>query len=526
MPYSATDSRPEILVVEDDPISRDLLVLMLQSADIRVTAACDGREAVELIEAREKGGFEAVFTDVQMPRMDGLALLKWLNRHAPATATVIMTASQERDLVSASLRGGAVEFLDKPFDMRAILRVTRQARETHRRRAEQIAAARRLLDIANVNQKLSRSALGNTRHSAASIHLNTRFYSINEAGGDLAKATVLGPDRIMLVLGDVSGHGLKEGFLSAYFQGIIEGMANQSADCLSIAQSFNRFLQAQWNDSSPFSISTSLSACFLDIDLAAGRASVLGCGGPGAVLSDESGATRTLAPGGSPLGWFPEIAPENATTELGRSGLFQLWSDGLEAHADVLGVPPLALAYAILQAPENSLADTLLKDCEDDIVACRFEWCPTGEKNPIHQVWVPLQYQSVPGDSAGRIDDLQGEWARTFRCALPRLGEDIVHDITLTLREALLNALVHGCGNDKNKIAHVALLVAGDGSSLLARITDEGPGFDPASPPASGEPEHISLGLQVIRGLAHGVRHLDEGRVIEMTFNLPPLPTP
>lgn len=515
------DSQPEILVVEDDPVSRDLLVLMLQSADIRVTAACDGQEAVDLIERRKGSEFEAVFTDVNMPRMNGLSLLEWLNLHAPTTATVIMTASQERELVSASLRGGAVEFLDKPFDMRAILRVTRRARETHRHRASQLAAASRLRDIADVNQRLTRSVLGYAGHTAASVNLSTRFYSINEAGGDLVKATVLGADRIMLVLGDVSGHGLKEGFLSAYFQGIIEGMANQAADCRNIARSFNRFLQEQWHDSGPLSINTSLSACFLDFDLAAGRVSVLGCGGPGAVLSDQLGITRTLASGGCPLGWFEEIEPVTDAASLAPAGLAQLWSDGLEAHAHLLGVPPLALAYRILQAPANSLADTLLKNCEDDIVACRFEWCQPGEKNPLHAVWIPLLHQTVPGDSAPRIDELQGKWRRVFDVALPRLGEELVHDVSLTLREAVLNALDHGCGNDRAKNVRVSILVAGDGATLRIRITDEGAGFDPSRLRANDDADHVSLGLQVIRALAHEVKHSEDGRAIELLFRIP-----
>jgi hypothetical protein len=90
-------------------------------------------------------------------------------------------------------------------------------------------AANRLLDIADINQRLTRTALNAAVCTSAKINLTTRFYPINEAGGDLVKTTALDYDRILLVLGDVSGHGLKEGFLSAYFQGIIEGMANQAA---------------------------------------------------------------------------------------------------------------------------------------------------------------------------------------------------------------------------------------------------------------------------------------------------------
>jgi len=526
MTPAAPVSAPDILVVDDDPVSRDLLVLMLQSADVRVTTACDGRDAVDIIQGRREGTFEAVFTDVQMPRMNGLELLDWLNINTPTTATVIMTASQERDLVSASLRGGAVEFLDKPFDMRAVLRAARQARETHRRRTQQRAAAQRLLDIADINQRLTRSVLGSGGHNANNIKLSTRFYAIDEASGDLIKATVLDANRVMLVLGDVSGHGLKEGFLSAYFQGIIEGMAHQAANCHSIAESFNRFLNEQWNDQNQMSIGTSLSACFLEVDLAARRVSVLNCGSPGVMLSNRRGAVESLAPGGSPLGWFLEIEPKKVTAALDTAGLLQLWSDGLEAHAERIGIPPLALAYRILQAPPHSLADTLLKGADDDIVACRLEWCSPQAGAPFDDVWIPIQRETLPGDSAGRIDEVQGSWSRICRFALPQMGEDLIHDITLCLREALLNALDHGCDNDKVKHAHLELLVDGTASFLHARITDEGAGFDTTTAPSGRDPEHISLGLQVIRSLTHATRHSEDGRTIEMTFCLTPATTP
>jgi CheY-like chemotaxis protein/anti-sigma regulatory factor (Ser/Thr protein kinase) len=518
-PHASTT--PDILVVDDDPVSRDLLVLMLQSTDARVTAATDGQHAVEIIQSRRGPAFEVVFTDVQMPRMDGFALLEWLNANAPTTATVVMTGNQERELVSASLRGGAVEFLDKPFDLRAILRATRQARETHRRRVERQAALERLLDISDINQRLTRTALVSAERSSANFNLTTRFYAINEAGGDLVKATLIDPDRILLVLGDVSGHGLKEGFLSAYFQGIIEGMAHQAASCRSIAEAFNHFLNEQWNDKDSMTIGTSLSACFLEIDFGKRRVSALNCGSPGVLLADRRGGLEILAPGGAPLGWFSNIEPVCSTSVLDASGLIVLWSDGLEAQADVMGVSPIALAYRILQSPPHSLANTLLKNADDDIVACRLEWSPPKTAVPASAVLIPIQNEQYRGDSSDQIDALQESWTKTLKLTLPRLEEDLLHDVILCVREAVLNALNHGCEGDPGKLVRFELLVDGSEAFLHTRVTDDGAGFNPECAKPPDDPEHISLGLQVIRALTHAVRHSSDGRTIELTFCLP-----
>lgn len=513
--------QPEILVVDDDPMSRDMLVLMMQSTDIRVVSAGDGLEAIDLIKARGEHSFEAIFTDVQMPRMGGLELLEWINVNAPTTATVVMTANQERELVSASLRGGAVEFLDKPFDLRAIIRAIRQAREIHHTRIQQMAATNRLRDIADINQRLTRTALNAASLTSAKINLTTRFYPINEAGGDLVKTTALDYDRIMVVLGDVSGHGLKEGFLSAYFQGIIEGMANRAATCQGIAEAFNHFLLKQWNDDDALSVSTSLSSTFLEVDFGARRVLVLNCGGPAVALSDRRGSLKYLAPGGAPLGWFTEIEPHKTISDLDVAGLLILWSDGLEAHAERLQIPPLSLAYRILQEPANTLGGALLKNADDDIVVCRLDWNPPNEATPLGEIWMPLYNETFPGDSATRIDGIQEGWERVLKITLPQIGEDTRHDILLCVREGTLNALDHGCNHNPAKTTRVELLVDAAAKFMHARITDDGIGFDPNAPRPPVDPEHISLGIQVMRSLTHACRHSEDGRTLEMTFCLP-----
>lgn len=517
----------EILVVDDDLLSREMLVHMLRSADIRAEAATDGQDAIEIIARRGPTPFEAVITDVQMPRMGGLQLLAWLNDHAPTTATVIMTANQERELVSASLRGGAVEFLDKPFEMRAVLRAAHQARESHLLRTRQLAAARRLLDIAEINQRLSRTALVSAGRTHAHLSLATRFYAMNEAGGDLVKATALDQDRVLLVLGDVSGHGLKEGFLSAYFQGIIEGMAHHDATARSIAEAFNRFLHEQWNDSDALAVNTSLSACFIELNLRDHTVSILNCGSPGILLADAAGAVRLLAPGGCPLGWFPQIEPVELKTAIDTHGQLWLWSDGLEAHAATLQIPPLALAYRILGSPANSLAATLLHGADDDIVACRLDWTSPAPAEPSAAIRVPLHQATYRGDDAGRIDQLQAAWARLLPIALPHLDAATLHDIVLCLRETVLNALEHGCQRSPSLYARLEILVDDPARLLLIRLANDGPGFDPLSRPTTtlSDDGHISLGLNLIRALTRSVCHSADGRTIELTFNLPAPPT-
>lgn len=516
--------RAEFLVVDDDPISRDMLARMLRSSDFEVAMARDGEEAVELVRGRSAHPFEVIFADVQMPRMGGLELLARINAESPATATVIVTGNRERELVSASLRGGAVEFLDKPFDMRSVLRTALRGREMHRHRRHQLAADERLREVAEIHRRLNRSTVLSEAGLPARFSLRTRFHAMHEAGGDLVKVVVLPPDRVLLVLGDVSGHGMKEGFLAAYFQGVIEGMGRGAAGARDIAESFNDFLRTRWNDPGLIAVPASMSACFVELDLGARRLSVLSCGGTGARLVRPDGEFEILAPGGSPLGWFETIQAAEDAAPLRDEGRCWLWSDGLDDHAAMLCVPPLALAWRLFLAPEDAPPDPLLLGAGDDIVTCRLDWTRPDASSEPSSTWSPLHVEALPGDGETRIDDLHESWLRLLGLALPFVDEGRLRDIALSSREALLNAFQHGCRGDASRRVVHAFLLNDDATRLLLRVTDDGEGFDfEREAPSSewGESGHVSLGLRMIRSLAFSTRHADGGRRFEAVFTLP-----
>lgn len=508
-----------VLVADDDPISRDMLALLLRSAGFTVDTASDGQDALDTIRRRGRGSFDILFSDIQMPRIGGFELLSRVNDESPATATVIVTGNRERELVSASLRGGAVEFLDKPFDLPSVLRAALRARDTHRHRRQQLAAQLRLREVADIHHRLNRSSVLEESGLPAKLTLHTRFQTLNEAGGDLVKVLALPPDRVLLVLGDVSGHGLKEGFLAAYFQGVIQGMGIHAAGAREMAEAFNDFLQTRWNDASPLAVNNSLGASFVELDLRRRLVSTLDCGGTGARLGDADGSLQVLPGGGCPLGWYPQLEAVTATAPLPPSGHCWLWSDGLEEHAARLQLPPLVLAWRILLHPETAPPDPLLAGADDDIVVCRLDWQATDHDTPA---WLPLHLEDLPGDASDAVDPLHENWERLLPAARPTLAGAPSHDIALCAREALLNALVHGCAARPDRRARLAFLLSPDARRLLLRIDDEGDGFDPANPPPTREPGHVSLGLRLIRSLAASVTHSPDGRRLEILFDLPP----
>ncbi len=104
-----------ILIADDDPISRRLLQNYLQKWGYEVTTAGDGAEAWRLFEG---GSFPMVITDWMMPELDGSGLLRRI-RSSPRPGyvyAILLTAkSQKEDLVEG-MDAGADDFLTKPFD--------------------------------------------------------------------------------------------------------------------------------------------------------------------------------------------------------------------------------------------------------------------------------------------------------------------------------------------------------------------------------------------------------------------------
>jgi two-component system response regulator FlrC len=108
----------KILVVEDDDALRDALLVTLDAAGHRPLGAAGGREALDLL-ARER--FSMVVSDLRMAPMDGLQLLAEIRSRQPALPVLLMTAFGDVDKAVAAMRGGACDFMLKPFEPKALL---------------------------------------------------------------------------------------------------------------------------------------------------------------------------------------------------------------------------------------------------------------------------------------------------------------------------------------------------------------------------------------------------------------------
>ncbi len=113
-----SESTPTVLVVEDEPAVREVVVDLLQDEGYAVRQASDGLQAIDELEVDD---VDLVLSDVRMPRLDGPSLARRLRRRGHAVPVVLMSAVD----VEVDLPG--VRFLPKPFDRDHLLHVVGSA---------------------------------------------------------------------------------------------------------------------------------------------------------------------------------------------------------------------------------------------------------------------------------------------------------------------------------------------------------------------------------------------------------------
>jgi putative nucleotidyltransferase with HDIG domain/PAS domain S-box-containing protein len=109
-----TKKSRRILVVEDEPAVLELILELLGDADPDLEVQ-GFTEPLEALEAFEKQPFPVIVTDVNMPGMNGLELLRRVREIHPATRAIIFTGLGEKHYAVEALRLGAADFLEKPF---------------------------------------------------------------------------------------------------------------------------------------------------------------------------------------------------------------------------------------------------------------------------------------------------------------------------------------------------------------------------------------------------------------------------
>ena len=512
----------KVLVVEDNPTSLSLLEIALARQGYSVVAAEDAEQARQHLGSAKINSIGCVVTDYLMPNMNGLELLAWIRERDPGLATILVTAQGEKKLVAESLRGGAFDFLDKPVDLQKLYAAVARAvaQTSHRRQMAQSESA--VKEIGLTQKRMLEASISRCREI-----LQVHYYPKHEAGGDFFTHFQPQADQLYCVLTDVSGHDLHAAYVSAYFQGFVRGLSKRGATMEEVCSDFNRFLLEELNDASALprgtGAETSMAVCAVLLDFAARTVTVFTQGTPAPVYLPPDGGVHLLGEsGGAPLGWFSALALRGTVHSIAEGGSFLLWTDGLEDLAERQDVSVLSLAHAVRRARDQAKPLPCLATAKDDVLLAVIHL--SAENRPC-RAWWPVLAERYHGGQLAEIDRLQAYWRRSLTLALPELPEAQLHDVLLAAREAVLNALQHGCGGSAHRTADFQVAYNAAQRAVRVRVEDPGPGheFDLLRHERFLERELVDVhrGLILVKHLASHLRFERKGATVVMDFGVP-----
>lgn len=172
MPVNPSDEPIEVLLVDDELSTRELLEQFCRSRNLPVTTASDGRAAIKALE-RAPARFTIVMTDINMPGADGFEVLRTARAGNRACYVVMITGYATLDSALRAVREGAYDYLAKPFSLGQLDVMLARIKDRIALERENRDLRRRLGGRAGTPAQAAASAsaaYGGTPASAASLH--------------------------------------------------------------------------------------------------------------------------------------------------------------------------------------------------------------------------------------------------------------------------------------------------------------------------------------------------------------------
>ena len=210
------------LIVDDEPRLRQILAHLMRADGFRCIEAANGVEALEQL---ERSPITLVMTDMEMPRMGGIELLRQLRTKYPDVAVVMVTGNTDVETAVGALGLGAMDYIVKPFQLEEVRARVRQALEKRRLILENRDYQERLEDRVKAQQKrLEELFVAGVQSLSAALEAKdpyTRGHSVRVAAYSamIAREFGLGPELIRQIeLGgnvhDIGKIGVREEVLN------------------------------------------------------------------------------------------------------------------------------------------------------------------------------------------------------------------------------------------------------------------------------------------------------------------------
>jgi phosphoserine phosphatase RsbU/P len=325
------NSHAEILVVDDDAMSRRVLAQLLSAAGYNCSVCKDGSEALAAIQDRPPS---VLLLDFDMPGPNGAEVLRRLRSDEdPAVAqipAIVLTAHGSEQSEVSCLQAGADDFVTKPVNS-AVLRArieTQLRLRSMRRQLEQqndeLEKWRRDLERDLAAARLTQQSLIPQKPLLLpGWQIATCYRPVIQVGGDIYGWLRMKDGRVLFWIADGTGHGAAAALLTTLAKLLFHHGSMDHDSPASLMEGVDNDFR------SIFGARSFMTAMCVALDPATGEAQVVGAGHPPLLVVRHDGTTESIASVAPPLGMIKRAAFNETTIGLEPGDAFLLYTDGL-----------------------------------------------------------------------------------------------------------------------------------------------------------------------------------------------------
>ncbi len=197
----------KILVVDDEAVIRELMIDILTDEGYNVESAPNAFEALNLL--REDSDIVLLFTDIMMPKMTGIELIREARLISPSLIPIVMTGYATLESARAAVKEGAYDYVLKPFSLSEIKLVVANALERHQLATEN-ARLRDLTELFIISETIA------TFHKEQALLDFVLKAALSRVGAERGSVMVTTPDGSALEM--ASSVGVQEEFVGTHVQ--------------------------------------------------------------------------------------------------------------------------------------------------------------------------------------------------------------------------------------------------------------------------------------------------------------------
>ena len=367
MPQTPGDT---ILIIDDDALTRRVLVRSLSEGGYICEEAEDGMDAWNRMQAKQPA---LLLLDYEMPRMNGAELLQRMradpNSEIAQIPAIMLTGHGGEESEVRCLAAGADDFVAKPINLAVLrARIATQLRlrslrlqlqqqneelEAWRHDREQDLAAARLTQQSLIPQKPPK---------LSGWDVAACFRPVIEVGGDIYGWLRMKDGRMLFWMADATGHGASAALLTTLTKLLFHHGSGEQDSPAAIMQAVNQDFR------SIFGARSFMTAMCVALRLETGRATVVGAGHPPLIISRRQGPAELVRSSAPPLGLEEQPAFAETEVTLEKGDAFLLYTDGLfgGTAGDHSRLTPESLAELIDRSAPS--ANGILRGVLDHIV--------------------------------------------------------------------------------------------------------------------------------------------------------------